>query len=89
MNEENEKAIVELLSEMLHEQRITNQQLGSIGERVSSLESKIGKLEEQQAKTNQGIGELRLSVMRLADQFELVFQHEHGIMALEKVVFKG
>ena len=74
---------------MLHGQRITNQQLGGLGDKVSSLESKVGKLEEQQVKTNLGIGELRLSVMRLADQFGLVFQHEHSIVPMEKVVFKG
>jgi len=72
MKEGEEKAIGELLSEMLHEQRLSNQRLES--------------LENQQIKTNAGIGELRLSVMRLADQIELVFKHGLRIEALEKVV---
>ena len=81
MKEGEEKAIVELLAEMLHEQRIANQQL-------LKMDSRLEKLESQQIKTNTAIGELRLSVMRLADQLELVFQHEKRIDALEKVVFK-
>ena len=60
MKEGEEKAIVELLAEMLHEQRIANQQL-------LKLDSRLEKLESQQIKTNTAIGELRLSVMRLAD----------------------
>jgi predicted nucleic acid-binding Zn-ribbon protein len=81
MKEGEEKAIVELLADMLHEQRIANQQL-------LKMDSRLEKLESQQIKTNAAIGELRLSVMRLADQLELVFQHEKRIDALEKVVFK-
>jgi hypothetical protein len=60
MKEGEEKAIVELLAEMLHEQRIANQQL-------LKMDSRLEKLESQQIKTNTAIGELRLSVMRLAD----------------------
>jgi TolA-binding protein len=50
--------------------------------------SRLGKLEDQLSKTNLAIGELRVSVMRLADQMGTVFQHEKRIDALEKVVFK-
>jgi hypothetical protein len=60
MKEGEEKAIVELLAEMLHEQRIANQQL-------LKMDSRLEKLESQQIKTNTAIGELRLSVMRLGD----------------------
>jgi hypothetical protein len=60
MKEGEEKALVELLAEMLHEQRIANQQL-------LKMDSRLEKLESQQIKTNTAIGELRLSVMRLAD----------------------
>jgi len=56
--------------------------------RIGEMNSRIGKLEDQQIKTNLAIGELRVSVMRLADQMETVFQHEKRIDALEKVVFK-
>jgi len=59
MKEGEGKAIDELRAEMLHEQRLANQRLES--------------LENQQVKTNAEIGELRLSVMRLADQIKSVF----------------
>jgi hypothetical protein len=81
MKEGEEKAIVELLAEMLHEQKLANEQFGK-------MDSRLEKLENQQIKTNAALGELRLSVMRLADQIEVVFQHEKRIDALEKVVFK-
>jgi hypothetical protein len=72
---------VEIMSEMLHEQRETNTRLGEMNNRIK-------KLEDQQIKTNLGIGKLRLSVIQLADLFEAVLHHEKRIDALEKKVFK-
>ncbi|MBM2816538.1 MAG: hypothetical protein HW421_3300 [Ignavibacteria bacterium] len=71
MNED--PKIIELLTDMLIEHRETNKRLE--------------KLEEQQAKTNVAIGELRLSVMRLADKFETVAEHDKRIYRLEEAVF--
>jgi len=88
MKEGEEKAIIELLAEMLHEQRIANQRFVKIDNSLEKLDGRLEKLENQQIKTNAALGELRLSVMRLADQIEIVFQHERRIDALEKVVFK-
>ncbi|MBM2816539.1 MAG: hypothetical protein HW421_3301 [Ignavibacteria bacterium] len=78
MNED--PKIIELLTDMLLEQRnMLNEQ------RITN--SRLEKLEEQQAKTNVAIGELRLSVMRLADKFEIVSEHEKRINKLEDAVF--
>ena len=49
--------------------------------RVDGLSGKVERLEHEQAKTNFGIGELRLSVMKLADFAD-------RILRLEKEVFK-
>ena len=70
---ENNPRIVELLSDMLIEQKTTNQRLE--------------RLENQQAKTNAALGELRLSVMKLAEKFETISQHDKRITRLEEVVF--
>ncbi|MCL5990846.1 MAG: hypothetical protein M1419_01930 [Bacteroidetes bacterium] len=75
-----ENRIIELLAEMIQEQKITNQ-------RLVKLESGFEKLEKQQANTNLGIGELRLSVMQLAEKFEIVSQHDKRITRLEDSVF--
>ena len=71
---ENNNRIIELLADMLLEQRKTN--------------SRLEKLVEQQIKTNAAIGELRLSVMKLADKFEIVSQHDKRITRLEDAVFQ-
>ena len=69
----NDDRVVELLTEMLFEQKQTNKRLD--------------KLEMQQAKTNLAIGELRLSVMKLADRLEIIADHENRIDKLEHTVF--
>jgi len=48
--------------------------------KIDILSTRMEKVENEQAKTNLGIGELRLSVMKLADFGERVFR-------LEKEVF--
>ena len=75
-----ENRIIELLAEMIQEQKITNQ-------RLIKVETAVEKLEKQQANTNLAIGELRLSVMQLADKFEIVSQHDKRITRLEDSVF--
>lgn len=69
----NEDKIVELLAEML--------------QRHDTMIERLTKLETQQANTNLAIGELRLSVMKLADKLEMVVDHEKRIGALEHKVF--
>jgi hypothetical protein len=66
--------LVEIMAEMLEEQRLTRAEMTS--------------LKQEQQKTNLAIGELRLSVMRLADELVAIHDHENRIQAIEKVVFK-
>ena len=65
--------VIELLTDMLFEQKNTNKRLE--------------KLEEQQAKTNLGIGELRLSFMQLSEKLTIIADHENRIDKLEHAVF--
>ncbi len=70
----NEDRLIEVKSELLaevHEMRID----------ISGMRGDVQELKTEQAKTNLGIQELRLSVMRLADFGE-------RILILEKEVFK-
>jgi len=66
--------LIELMAEMLHEQRTTNKRLESV--------------EKQQANTNLAIGELRVSVMRLADEIEKIVLLDQRVSKLEDVVFR-
>ncbi len=66
--------LIELMAEMLHEQRTTNKRLESV--------------EKQQANTNLAIGELRVSVMRLADEIEKIVLLDQRVSKREDVVFR-
>ena len=90
----NDAIIVELLSEMLLEQKKTNMRLENVENRLERVENRIEsvgnrieKLEKQQEKTNLAIGELRLSVMLLAEKFEALSQLDKRIIRLEDAVF--
>lgn len=72
--------IIELLTDMLQEQRNLHKE-----QKITNL--RLDKLEKQQAKTNIAINDLQLSVMQLAEKLEIVFQHEKRINRLEDAVF--
>jgi hypothetical protein len=76
----NDNRIVELLTDMLLEQRTTN-------EKLETLTGRVEKLEKQQAKTNLAIGELRLSFIKLADKIETISKFDQRILRLEDAVF--
>ena len=65
--------VIELLAEMLLEQKNSN--------------FILEKLEDQQAKTNLGIGELRLSVKQLSEKLTILADHENRIDKLEHTVY--
>jgi hypothetical protein len=73
--------LIELMAEMLEEQRQTNAKLGTMNKRLESVE-------KQQANTNLAIGELRVSVMRLADEIEKIVLLDQRVSKLEEVVFR-
>lgn len=82
-----DERIIELLSEMLIEQKAMKEQQIITNSRLLNVENKIEKLEDQQVKTNLAIGELRLSVMRLAERLEIIADHEKRIDKLEHTVY--
>jgi hypothetical protein len=80
--------LIELMAEMLHEQRQTNVRLESMDNRMESTNKRLESLEKQQANTNLAIGELRVSVMRLADEIEKIVLLDQRVSKLEDVVFR-
>ncbi len=65
----NENKIAELLTVLFIKQ---DEIVGAI----NGVQSNIKKLNQEQTKTNLALGELRLSVMRLADEMGMVQEHE-------------
>ncbi len=86
-NNEYLNRLVEIMSEMLHQQKITNERLQNVENQQKITNERLEKVEVQQIKTNAGIGELRLSVMRLADEIKIVHDHDNRINLLERKVF--
>ncbi len=76
----NENKIVELLTDLLIKQ---DEIVGAI----NGVQSNVKKLNQEQTKTNLALGELRLSVMRLADEMGMAQEHEKRIDKLEHKVF--
>jgi len=86
--------IVELLTEMLHEQKHSNDRLGSMDQRLEHMElhlehidKRLERVEKQQQTTNLKLQELSLSNLKLADEIRTVVQHGERIVRLEAAVF--
>ena len=79
--------IVELLTEILHEQKQTNVRLDRLENGQSQTNTRLDRLEKQQQTTNLKLQELTLSNLKLADELHTVGQHEERIVRLEAAVF--
>ncbi|MCB0713192.1 MAG: hypothetical protein KDD67_12750 [Ignavibacteriae bacterium] len=79
--------VVELLSDMLIEMRGMKEEQKETNRRFENLDHRVERLEEQQAKTNLALAEMRTSFMRVADQLIHQSNFEQRIAKLEEVVF--
>ena len=74
--------LVEIMAELLAETRESK----AITQRMADDTS---ELKNQMTKNNAGIGELRLSVMRLADKVEEIYHLDERVKVLENIVLPG
>ena len=88
-NMSSDERIIELLTDILHEQPNTRKDVQFLQDHQSKTTSAIEVLQEQQMKTNAAIGKLPLSVMWLADDILRITEHEGRIVRLEAEVFKS
>ena len=68
--------LIEIMAELLaevHQMRVDNNE-------------RLDRLETQTAKNNVAIGELRISVMRLADKMEEIYHLDQRVRVLENIV---
>lgn len=75
-----DEKIVNILLDLLNESKITNQ-------KFDSMDKRLEKLEKHAIKTNAAIGELRISVMRLADELLRVHEIDNRLRKVENKVF--
>lgn len=68
--------LIEIMADLLaevHQMRVDNNE-------------RLDRLENQTAKNNAAIGELRISVMRLADKIEEIYHLDQRVRVLENIV---
>ena len=73
--------LIEIMAEMLDEQKGMRKEQEVTNQRLEALE-------KQMVKNNLGIGELRVSVMRLADEIEKIVLLDQRVSKLEDAVFR-
>ena len=75
--------LIEIMAELLaevHQMRVDN------NERLDKTNERLDRLETQTAKNNAAVGELRISVMRLADKIEEIYHLDQRVRVLENIV---
>jgi len=73
--------LIEIMAEMLDEQRGMRKEQELTNQRLETLE-------KQMVKNNLGIGELRISVMGLADEIDKILLLDKRVTKLEDAVFR-
>jgi hypothetical protein len=80
--------LIEIMAEMLDEQRGMRGEMKAMRKEQELTNQRLGALEKQMVKNNLGIGELRVSVMRLADEIEKIVLLDQRVSKLEDAVFR-
>ncbi|MDX2000952.1 MAG: hypothetical protein SFW35_00840 [Chitinophagales bacterium] len=84
--------LYEVMAELLaavHQMRVQfNDNMEGLSKDVNDLRKDVAVLQSHQAKTNLELSEIRLSLMKLADESEKYKQHDERISRLELEVFK-
>lgn len=79
----NEERIIELLSEQIKRQDTLIDEMREMKVEMRGMKTDAHGLTEQQVKTNLAIGELRLSVMKLAEAIEKLNTLENRVHIVE------
>ena len=75
--------LIEIMTELLaevHQMRVDN------NERLDKTNERLGRLETQTVKNNAAVGELRMSMMRLAEKIEEIYQLYQRVRVLKNIV---
>jgi hypothetical protein len=80
--------LIEIMAEMLDEQKGMRGEMNAMRKEQEQTNQMLENLEKQMVKNNLGIGELRVSVMRLADEIEKIVLLDQRVSKLEDAVFR-
>jgi septal ring factor EnvC (AmiA/AmiB activator) len=80
--------LIEIMAEMLDEQKGMRGEMNAMRKEQEQTNQRLENLEKQMVKNNLGIGELRVSVMRLADEIEKIVLLDQRVSKLEDAVFR-
>ena len=80
--------LIEIMAEMLDEQKGMRGEMNAMRKEQEQTNQGLENLEKQMVKNNLGIGELRVSVMRLADEIEKIVLLDQRVSKLEDAVFR-
>ncbi len=78
--------LIEIMAELLAEARETRAATMRMAADIGTVKNDIAALKEQSAKSNAVTGELRLSVMRLAEKIEEIYHLDQRVRVLESLV---
>lgn len=75
--------LIEIMADLLDE---TRQMRKDTNERLDTANSRLDRLENQMSKNTAAVGELRLSVMKLAEKIEEIHELDKRVRVLENIV---
>ena len=78
--------LIEIMAEMLAELRNLKEVTQVMAGDIHTMKNDITELKIQQAKTNLGLNEMRLSNMKLAERIEETVQLDQRVRVLENIV---
>lgn len=78
--------LIEIMAELLAEARDSKIVNLRMAEEIGRMAEDTSELKSQMAKNNAAVGELRLSVMRLADRIDETYHLDQWVRLLESIV---
>lgn len=82
--------LIEIMADLLAEVHMmrqdNNERLDKTNERLDKTNERLDRLDNQMAKNTAAVGELRLSVMRLAERVEEIHELDRRVRVLENIV---
>lgn len=89
MSDNRQDRLEEIMAEMLIKQDAIIDELKGANKRLEHVDVRLGNVEKQLVLNNKGIGELRLSVMKLAERDKLVNEQNKRLRKIEMVLAKN
>lgn len=88
-----EQRLIEIMADVLAELHVIGGELKELrkdtNSRLDNLGGRMERVEKEQAKTNIALGELRLSILKLAERDNIIEDHESRLKFLENKISKA